>query len=70
MAHVIGRDGIIASLLAEYRQELEGLTDEELLVYLHALQAVEPLPDETWHRRPTAEAWQRFRAVLGLRNED
>jgi hypothetical protein len=37
MAHVIGRDGIIASLLAEYRQELEGLTDEELLGYLHAL---------------------------------
>jgi hypothetical protein len=70
MAHVIGRDGIIASLLAEYRQELEGLTDEELLVYLHALQAVEQLPDETWHRRPMAETWQWFRAVLGLRNED
>jgi hypothetical protein len=43
-------------LIAEYREELDDLTDEELVGYLHALDAVQRLPAESWHRLSTAEA--------------
>jgi hypothetical protein len=56
MADAIEREDVIALLLAEYRQELEGLTDEELPGYLYAPQAVQRLPAEAWHRLLTAEA--------------
>jgi len=52
----IDREGLIAVLLGEYRQELEGLTDEELLGYTEALKAVQRLPEGTWHSLFTAEA--------------
>jgi hypothetical protein len=56
MAHAIDREELIAFLLAEYREELDDLTDEELVGYLHALDAVRRLPAETWRRLATAEA--------------
>jgi hypothetical protein len=59
MAHAVDRAELIAFLLGEYRQELEGLTDEELLGYLQALKAVQRLPAETWHGLFTAEAGDR-----------
>jgi hypothetical protein len=67
MAHVPHRGELIASLLDEYRQELEGLTDEELVGYVEALHAVQRLPDGAWQCLFTAEAAARWSVPAGPR---